>query len=130
MDWTRFNAATSYEVWHQLLGHVPFRNIEQTIQHSIGLEGLIGKRYPKDHKCQSCMSMHDRKEHIRNYPGSKEPDPRSMALVHMDVYSSSVTSIEGYNHALIITDSCCEHHWQYGMKTKDEVLAMSKRWVA
>ena len=53
MDWTRFNAATGYEIWHQRLGHVPFRNIEQTIQHSIGLEGLIGKRYPKDHKCPS-----------------------------------------------------------------------------
>ena len=31
MDCTRFNAATGYEVWHQRLGHVPFRNIEQTI---------------------------------------------------------------------------------------------------
>ena len=127
MDWTRFNAANGYEVWHQRLGHVPFRNIEQTIQHSIGLEGLIGKRYPKDHKCLSCMIG---KSTLENYPGSKEPDPRPMALVHMDVYSSSVTSIEGYNHALIITDSCSEHRWQYGMKTKDEVLAMSKRWVA
>ena len=43
-----------------------------------------------------------------------------------------MTSIEGYNHALpvIITDSCSEHRWQYGMKTRDEVLAMSKRWMA
>ena len=40
--------------------------------------------------------------------------------------------MEGYNHALIITDSCSEHRWQYGMKAKDEleVLAMSMRWVA
>ena len=67
---------------------------------------------------------------LENYPGSKEPDSRPMALVHMDVYSSSVTSIEGYDHALIITDSCSEHRWQYGMKTKDEVLGMQKRWMA
>ena len=53
------------------------------------------------------------KSTLENYPGSKEPDPRPMALVHMDLYSSSVTSIEGYNHAI-----------------KDEILAMSKRWVA
>ena len=72
MDWTRFNAATRYEVWHQLLGHVPFRNIEQTIQHSIGLEGPIGKRDPKDHKFPSCMIG---KSTLENYPGSKEPDP-------------------------------------------------------
>ncbi len=35
MDWTRFNAVTGYKVWHQRLGHVPFWNIEETIQHSI-----------------------------------------------------------------------------------------------
>jgi hypothetical protein len=38
--------------------------------------------------------------------------------------------MEGYNHALIITDSCSKHSWQYGMKSKDEVLGMSKRWIA
>ena len=43
MDWTLFNAATGYTVWHQRLGHVPFRNIEQTIQHLVGLEVLFGK---------------------------------------------------------------------------------------
>ncbi len=53
-----------------------------------------------------------------------------MALVQKDVCSSSVTSIEGYNHAWIITDGCSEHRWQYGMKAKDVVLGMSKRWMA
>ena len=48
---------------------------------------------------------------LENYPGSKEPDPRPMALVHMDVYSSSGTSLEGYNHAVIVTDSRSEHRW-------------------
>ncbi len=33
MDWTRFNAATGYEVWHQQLGHVQFQNVEKTIKH-------------------------------------------------------------------------------------------------
>jgi hypothetical protein len=95
IDGTRFNAATGYEVWHQRLGHVQFRNIEQTIQHSIGLKSLVGKKYQKDHKCPSCMIG---KSTLEYYPGSKEPDSRPMALVHMDVYSSSVTSIEGYSH--------------------------------
>ncbi len=127
MDWTRFNAATGYEVWHQRLGHVQFLNIEQTIQHSIGFESLVGKKYQKDHQCPSCMI---RKSTLENYPGSKEPDSRPMALVYMGVYLSSVTSMEGYNHALIITYSCSKHRWQYGVKTKDEVLGMLKRWMA
>ena len=41
---------------------------------------------------------------------------------------SSVTSIEGYNHAVVYTDSHGEYRWQYGLKTKDEVLQASKRW--
>ena len=72
MDWTRFNAATGFEVWHQRLGHVTFWNIEPTIQHSIGLEGLVGKKYPKDHKCQSCMIG---KSTLENYPGSRNQIP-------------------------------------------------------
>ena len=43
---------------------------------------------------------------------------------------ASVISVEGCNYALVISDSFSEHRWQYGMKTRDEVLAMSKRWVA
>ncbi len=43
MNWTTYDNLTGYDLWHRRLGHVPNRNIEQTIQHSIGLENLIGK---------------------------------------------------------------------------------------
>ena len=66
MDWTRFKAATCYEVWHQRLGHVPFRNIEQTIQHSSGLEGMIRKGdIRKIINIRLAWSETWRKEHIR-----------------------------------------------------------------
>ncbi len=55
-----------------------------------------------------------------NYPG--------LSRVHMDMYSSSITSIERYNHALIFTDSHGELRWQFGMEIKEEILLMSKRW--
>ncbi len=87
MIWTQCNAATGYELWHKRLWHVPFRNIEQTIKHSIG---LVQKKYPKDDKCCSCMIG---KSKFESYAGPKEPDLRLMALVHMDVYSLSVTSM-------------------------------------
>ena len=48
----------------------------------------------------------------------------------MDLYSSSVTSIEGYTYAVIFTDSHSGYRWQYGLKTKDEVLHAAKRWFA
>ncbi len=84
----------------------------------------MGKKYPQDHKCPSSMIG---KCTLENYPGSKDPDSRPIAADGSGAYG---TSIEGFNHALIITDSCSEHLLQYSMKTKDEVLGMSKRWMA
>ena len=46
--------------------------------------------------------MHDWKEH---YPDRLEPTSRPLERVDTDSYSSSITSVEGYNHAVIYTDS-------------------------
>jgi transposase InsO family protein len=46
----------------------------------------------------------------------------------MDIFSSSVTSIEGHNFALIITDDCTGYRWLYGLKTKDDILKAIKKW--
>ncbi len=59
-----------------------------------------------------------------------DPAPQLLGRVHMDLFSSSITSIEGYNHAIIFTDSNSGMRWQYEMKTKDETLDMAKRWFA
>ncbi len=37
MNWTTYDNLTGFDLWHHRLGHVPNRNIEQAIQHSIGL---------------------------------------------------------------------------------------------
>jgi hypothetical protein len=50
--------------------------------------------------------------------------------VNMHMYSSSITSIEGFKHAVVFTDNNEEHRWQYGMKTKDETISVCKRWFA
>ena len=55
IHWTTFDAASEYDLWHRLMGHMPFKNIEQTIPHLVGLEHLIGNRYQEDCKCPSCM---------------------------------------------------------------------------
>ena len=40
---------------------------EHATQHSIGLEGLVGKKYSKDQECRSCMIG---KSTLENYPDS------------------------------------------------------------
>ena len=68
------------------------------------------------------------KSTLEDYPGLMEPAQHPLEMVHMDLYSSLVPSIEGYNHALIWTDSHGDLRWQYGVKTKDDTLGMAKRW--
>ena len=70
------------------------------------------------------------KSTLEDYPDLIEPANQPLTRVNMELYSSSVTSIEGYNYALLFTDSFSEYRWQYGLKTKDEVLQTSKRWFA
>ena len=65
-----------------------------------------------------------------DYQDLLEPANQPLARVNMDLYSSSVTSIEGYNYAVLFTDSYSEYRWQYCLKTKDEVLQASKPWYA
>ncbi len=70
--------------------------------------------------------LHDWQEHIRNLFGIQ--GTRSSTN---DIGAYGCFFVIGdYNHALIIAYSCSEHCWQNGMKAKDEVLAMSKRWIA
>ena len=40
MDWTKFDNHSGYDLWHRRLAHAPKQNIKDTIEHSIGLEGL------------------------------------------------------------------------------------------
>ena len=48
----------------------------------------------------------------------------------MNIFSSSVTSIEGHNYALVITDDCTGYRWLYGLKTKDDILRAVKKWYS
>jgi hypothetical protein len=48
----------------------------------------------------------------------------------MDILSSSVTLLEGYICALVITDDCPGYRWLYGLKTKDYLLKAVQKWYS
>jgi hypothetical protein len=50
--------------------------------------------------------------------------------VNIDSFSSSVVSIEGYSHAVVIVDCHSRYRWLYGMKTKDDMLKVIKKWYS
>ncbi len=86
-----------YDLWHRRirrrLGHTPNKFIKLSIEHSIGLEKLNGKRFNKHQKCSSCMFG---KSQLNDKPDSIKRAEKLLAKVNFDLISSSVTSIEGY----------------------------------
>jgi hypothetical protein len=127
MDWTRFERMTGYDLWHRRLGHTPNKFIKLSIEHSIGLEKLNGKKFSEHQKCPSCMIG---KSQLNDKPESIKRAEKPLAKVNFDLISSSVTSIEGYNYCAVFTDDCSEYRWAYGLKTKDELVDAVKQWYA
>jgi hypothetical protein len=124
---SQFGKMSGYELWHRRLGHCPNRNIRDTIHHSSGLEGLMHKKFEPHVKCASCMIG---KSTLEDLPKLKDRAPEPLYQVNMDLFSSSVTSIEGYNYAVVLVDCNSGYRWLYGMKLKSDMLKVIKKWYS
>jgi len=124
---TKFKKMSGYDLWHKRLGHCTNQAIKDTIPFSKGLQELEGLKMEHDMNCTACMVG---KAKAQPCPKSKVHAKRPLERVYMDIMSSSITSVEGYNFALIITDDASMYRWVYGLKTKDEANAMVRRWIA
>ena len=49
--------------------------------------------------------MYDRQATLEDFPKAKHPINKPLYQIHMDSFSSSVKSIEGYNHAIVFVDA-------------------------
>ncbi len=70
-------------------------------------------------KCPACMMG---KGHSNNMPRRKDRSNLPLAKVQMDIFQSSIMSIEGNNYARVVTNDCTGYRWLYGLKTKDDIL--------
>ncbi len=70
------------------------------------------------------------KSQLNDYPASIKRADLPLKKVTIDIFSSSVNSIEGYNYGAVFTDDCSEYRWEYGLKTKDELIDVCERWYA
>ena len=88
------------------------------------MEELLQTTYEEHTKSASCMIG---KSTLEDYPGEKIRADRPLKQVNIDSFSSSVVSIEGYFHAVVMVDCHTGYRWLYGMKTKDEILQVVKQ---
>ncbi len=108
-------------VWHRRLAHSSIRNIQESIPHTNGIEELLNRKHTEHLKCPACMIG---KATLEDYPSRKASATKPLRLVNVDSFSSSVVSMEGFVHAVVIVDSSPGYQWLYGMKTKDGMLTV------
>jgi hypothetical protein len=81
--------------------------------------------YEEHVKCPSCMIG---KATLEDFPKARQVKVKPLHQMNVGSFSSSVASIEGYNHAVVFVDKCTGYRWIYGMKTKDQMINVVKRW--
>ncbi len=91
------------------------------------MEELLNRQHTEHLKCPACTIG---KATLEDYPSRKASASKPLRLINVDSFSSSVVSIEGFVHAVVIVDSCTGYRWLYGMKTKDGMLEVIKKWYA
>ena len=70
------------------------------------------------------------KSTLEDLPKLKDRETEPLYQVNMDSFSSSVTSIEGYNYAVVFADCNSGYRWVYGMKLKSDMLKVVKKWFS
>jgi hypothetical protein len=87
----------------------------------------MGVNYEAHVKCPLCMLV---KATLEDYPGARVRKVPPLYQIHMDSFSSSIKSIEGYNHAVVLVDNQTGYQCVYGMKTRDEMITVVKQWYS
>ncbi len=59
---------------------------------------------------------------LEDFQKAKHPINKPLYQVHMVSFSSSVRSIEGYNHVIVFVDAATGYRWIYGLKYKDDAI--------
>ena len=120
----QFGKMSGYELWHRRLGHSTNRNIRETIAHSTGLDDLRSRTFDEHAKYPSCMIG---KSTLEDLPNLKDCTKEPLHQVNMDIFSSSVQSIEGYFYAVVLVDCNSGYQWIYCMKLKSDMLKVVKK---
>ena len=101
MSAKQFEKQSGYELWHRRLAHASNRNIRETTKCAHGLESLKKMTFETHTKYPPCMIG----KALEDFPKAKHPINKPLYQIHMDSFSSSVKSIEGYNHTIVFVDA-------------------------
>ncbi len=69
---------------------------------------------------------------VEDFPKARQVKVKPLHQINFDSFSesSSIASIEGYNHAVVFVDKCTWYRWIYRMNTKDQMINVAKRYYS
>jgi len=103
-------------VWHSRLGHPSFTVVHAVlIQHSLPVLGSL-------HNKEFCEPCQLGKSKQLPFPLSSRISLAPLWLIHTDVWSSPVPSLEGYKYYVIFIYDFSRFSWLYPLKTKADVF--------
>jgi histone deacetylase 1/2 len=107
------SSSTSADLWHQRLGHPGRDTFNRTVRQ---FEFQCTKT--EDHSCRSCkLGKHTRLPFQSSDSVSFVP----FQLVHGDVWTSPVSSNNGFKFYLVLIDACTHYVWTFPLRAKSEV---------
>jgi hypothetical protein len=111
-----FAGIASADLWHQRLGHPGDPAFRRTVS---SFQFQCSKSSP--HSCHACrLGKHARLPFSSSQNCSFFP----FQLLHMDVWTSPVVSISGYQFYLVILDDYTHYVWSFPLKHKSDVLSV------
>jgi hypothetical protein len=70
------------------------------------------------------------KSTLEDLPKLKDHAKEPLHQVNMDIFLSSVQSIEGHNYTVVLVDCNTGYRWLYGMKLKSDMLKVVRKWYS
>ncbi|XP_073354067.1 uncharacterized protein [Aegilops tauschii subsp. strangulata] len=111
-----FAGVASAELWHSRLGHPG----KEVLRRALGqFEFTCAPSTP--HSCSACrLGKNTRLPFAVSTSTSYFP----FQLLHLDVWTSPVVSISGFEYYLVIIDSCTHYVWTFPLRNKSDVICV------
>jgi histone deacetylase 1/2 len=109
-----FGGVASVDLWHQRLGHPGAAAL-----HSVSIYFPFDCNKSSAHSCHACRTG----KNVRlPFQSSTSCSYFPFQLLHLDVWTSPVVSVSGYQYYLVILDDYSHYVWSFPLRYKSEVV--------
>ena len=102
-------------MWHSCLGHPSLHIFRKFLS-------VLNVSFPEDHLCSfSCTSCNINKSHKLHFAQSSITSSTPIDVILFDVWTSLVSSSDGFHYYVIFVDHYTKYIWLYSLRRKSNV---------